>query len=232
MHRSVCEELLARGAPVFVEKPPCRQVADVEALAQIGDGRLFVMHKWRYHPGVRALADVARSGRLGTVRRLETIRTGSQHLPPDVDVLWHLGPHDLSIAVEILGGLAPVEDACGSRTADSRLARCAATMRMPAGPEHRMTLAVDVPDRVRRVTVVGSEGSAILQHPDASIVAMSTTDGTEAIAIPTTMPLAEELRAFVEHLEGGPPPVSSMTTAIDIARCLVEIQHTVDGAPR
>jgi predicted dehydrogenase len=231
-HRNVCEELLARGTSVFVEKPPCGRLADVEALAQIGDDRLFVMHKWRYHAGVRALADVARSGRLGTVLRLETIRAGPEHLPPDVDVLWHLGPHDLSIAVEILGGVAPVHDASGSRDADGRLTRCDATMRPAAGPEHRMTLALGVPNRVRCVTVVGTEGSAVLERPDSSVVALSTVGGPQAIPIPTTMPLAEELRVFVEYLGGGPPPVSSMATAVDIARCLAEIAQSIDGTRR
>jgi predicted dehydrogenase len=231
-HRSLCEQLLARGAPVFVEKPPCNRLADVESLAQIGDDRLFVMHKWRYHPGVRALADVARSGRLGTVLRLETIRTGPEHLPPDVDVLWHLGPHDLSIAVEILGGVAPVRDASGSRDADGRMTRCDAMMSTVAGPEHRMMLAVGASDRIRRVTVVGREGSAALEHPDSPVVAVSTVGGAHAIPISMTMPLAEEVRVFVEHLGGGPPPVSSMATAVDIARCLVEIQRSVDGTRR
>ena len=82
----------------------------------IGHDRLFVMHKWRYHPGIRMLAELANSGRLGTPERLETIRTGPEALPPDVDVLWHLGTHDLSIAVEILGNVAPVRARGRSRS--------------------------------------------------------------------------------------------------------------------
>src|SRR5207248_872476 len=123
-HRDTCELLLERGAPVFVEKPPCTDVADVEALATMARNRLFVMHKWRYHPGIRALAELTVSGDLGTPVRLETTRTGPASLPSDVDVLWHLGTHDLSIAVEILDAVAPIREVHATRDSTGRITRC------------------------------------------------------------------------------------------------------------
>ena len=229
-HREVCEYLLGREVPVFVEKPPCTDLADVEALARIGQDRLFVMHKWRYHPGIRALAELASSGKLGTPQRLETIRTGPEPLPPDVDVLWHLGTHDLSIAVEILGAVAPVQEH-DTRDAAGRITQCRATMANVPGPEHRMTVAAGVPERVRRVVVSGTEASAVLEHPEATTVSVHTHDGVEEVAIPPTMPLAEELRVFLAHLDGGPPPVSDAATALVIAQRLSELQRAADGTP-
>jgi predicted dehydrogenase len=227
-HRDVCEYLLSRNVPVFVEKPPCNDVADVEALARIGGDRLFVMHKWRYHPGIRVLAELARSGKLGTSERLETIRTGPEVLPPDVDVLWHLGTHDLSIAVEILGAVAPVRAADATRDAAGRITQCRATMGRVAGAEHRLTVAAGVPERVRRVVVSGAEGSAVLDHPDATTVSVRTDERTEQIPIAQTMPLAEELRAFLAYLAGGPPPVSDSATALVIAQRLSDLQRAAD----
>jgi predicted dehydrogenase len=230
-HRAACEQLLGRGVPVFVEKPPCNDLDDVRALARIGDDRLFVMHKWRYHAGIRALGALVKSGRLGVPQQLVTVRIGPEQLPPDVDVLWHLGPHDLSIAVEVLGGVAPIREASATRDATGRITQCEATMATDSGPEHRMTLAMGVSDRVRKVVVTGTEASAVLEYPDAPVVAvcMRAGKGVEEIVVPSTMPLAEELSVFVEHLEGGPAPVSDMATALDIATRLSELQHAVDG---
>jgi predicted dehydrogenase len=230
-HRDVCEYLLSRAAPVFVEKPPCTDVADVEELARIGRDRLFVMHKWRYHPGIRVLAELARSGKLGTPERLETIRTGPEVLPPDVDVLWHLGTHDLSIALEILDGVAPVRAADATRDAAGRITQCRATMGSVGGPEHWMTVAAAVPERVRRVVVAGTEASAVLDHPEATAVSVRGRDRTEHVPVAQTMPLAEELRVFLAHLAGGPPPVSDVTTALVIAQRLSELQRAADSAP-
>ena len=55
-HAAVIEEALARGVPVFVEKPLTDDPVAAERLAAAAGGRLFVMDKWRYHPGVELLA--------------------------------------------------------------------------------------------------------------------------------------------------------------------------------
>ena len=184
------------------------------------------MHKWRYHPGIRMLAELASSGTLGTPDRLETIRTGPEALPPDVDVLWHLGTHDLSIAVEILGTVAPVRAAHAIRDSAGRITQCRATMAGVAGPTHQMTAAAGVPERVRRVVVSGTEASAALDHPEATSVSVRTHDDTKQVPVAQTMPLAEELRVFLAHLVGGPPPVSDAATALLIAQRLSELQRT------
>ena len=66
-HAEVVEEALGLGAPVFVEKPLTADVDSARRVAAIAPDRLFVMDKWRYHPGVRELARIAQSGELGPV---------------------------------------------------------------------------------------------------------------------------------------------------------------------
>ena len=52
--------------PIYVEKP---LTDDPRAAggSRAAPDRLFVMHKWRYHPGIALLAEIARSGELGPV---------------------------------------------------------------------------------------------------------------------------------------------------------------------
>ena len=56
-HAAVVEEALERGVPVFVEKPLTDDPDDADRLAAAAPERLFVMDKWRYHPGVELLGD-------------------------------------------------------------------------------------------------------------------------------------------------------------------------------
>ena len=127
-HATVIEQALERGVPVFVEKPLTNDPAAADRLAAAAGERLFVMDKWRYHPGVELLRDLARDGSLGAVRGLLTTRIGWGNPHDDVDAAWVLAPHDLSIALEILGELPEARAA----VADLERRRCSGPGR-PAG---------------------------------------------------------------------------------------------------
>src|SRR6476646_6231973 len=74
-------------------------------LAAAAPDRLFVMDKWRYHPGVAELARIARSGELGPVVGIHSRRVTLGHRYSDVSTVWIHAPHDLAIALELLGSV-------------------------------------------------------------------------------------------------------------------------------
>ena len=230
-HRTVCEALLDRGVPVAVEKPPCASLADVRALAALADGRLFVMHKWRYHPGVLAMGRLLADGALGAPVGLVTVRTGPERLPPDVDVAWHLAVHDLAIALELFGSVSRVRSADGELGPDGRLDRVHATLDNEAGVEHSLVAAAGVPDRVRAVRLVGSERTAVLARPDALALSVTGSGGAEEdVALPQQLPLERALAAFLVHCGGGPMPRSSASEALAICEQLAAISACVEQA--
>ncbi|MGH6881523.1 MAG: Gfo/Idh/MocA family protein, partial [Hypericibacter sp.] len=104
-HASAIETLLERDRPIFVEKPFTTDSASALRLAAAGRGHLFVMEKWLWHPAVRFLAALARRKDLGPVELLACARLQPDLPIRDVDAVWTLLPHDLSIAREILGTL-------------------------------------------------------------------------------------------------------------------------------
>lgn len=106
-HAAVVEQALERGVPVFVEKPLTTDAASADRLAARGADRLFAMHVFRYHHGVEALAGIAQTGELGPVVTLRSTRTHWGTPRTDVDSIWTLVPHDLTIALAILGQLPP-----------------------------------------------------------------------------------------------------------------------------
>jgi len=231
-HYEVLQELLAvlpPAAPIYVEKPVTNSAHDADSLLEAAPQRIFVMDKWRYHGGVRALAAIAQSGELGPVEGLHTIRVGWGNPHTDVDGIWILLPHDLSIALEILGALPP--------------ARCAVADGQSAEPSQlHAHLGVDPwavievstrrLQRQREVCLYCRDGMAIL--PDAYARDIQIVRGrpdlntnpppAEDRPIPTEMPLLLELRAFVEHTRGGPPPKSSLADGVRIVHVIADLR--------
>jgi predicted dehydrogenase len=212
-HAAVVEELLPLGVPLYVEKPLTDEPASARRLAEAAPDRLFVMHKWRYHDGIRALAEIARSGELGPVTGLRTTRVGWGNPHGDVDGVWMLAPHDLSIALEILGTIPEPRAAVAERS-DGLVTGLVGLL----GTEPWAAVEVSIAhgERRREVRLVCRDGVALL--PDAYSNHVVVTRGRlqrdvtredERRPISNELPLERELRAFVEHLRGGPPPLSS-----------------------
>jgi len=221
-HAEVTEEALARGVPVFVEKPLTDDPVAAERLAAAGE-RLFVMDKWRYHPGVELLAGLAREGSLGGVRGLLTTRIGWGNAHDDVDAAWILAPHDLSIALEVLGELPEARAAVGEVT--ERGIELLVGL-LGERPWHRLEISARSPQRRREVTLVCELGVASLAdgYSDHVLVQRNGTTEAERVEISTELPLLRELRAFVEHLEGGPPPRSSAAEGALVVRRIAELR--------
>ena len=221
-HAEVVSALLAqREVPVYVEKPLCTSVDEAERLVAAGSGRLFVMDKWRYHPGVLELARIAREGELGAVTSIHSRRVTDAHRHADVDTVWMHAPHDLAIALEILGELPEPVFATAERSQGERVGLIGTLGTRPA-----VTIEVSrvAPAHRRELRMVCEDGVALLDGGWAEEV-LVRRDGadTERRALAGELPLLAELRAFVEHLDGGPAPRSSAQDAALIVRRIAEL---------
>jgi predicted dehydrogenase len=134
-HRPLAEAALRAGKHVWVEKPLAGSVEDAEAMvaAARAAGRiLFVDHTFVYTPAVRKIRELVASGELGEILYFDSVRINLGLFRSDANVLWDLGPHDLSIAHHVLG-VQPVEvSAVGIRHVDGALENMAyVTLRYP-----------------------------------------------------------------------------------------------------
>ena len=229
-HGEIVERLLATDVPIFVEKPLANDAAVARRIADKGDGRVFVMDKWRYHPGVCALGDLARSGALGRILGLRSVRLGWGN-PYDVDAVWILAPHDLAIALHILGDLPPVRWA----SAPARLPPGSAVIAELSHPNEGATITLEIsaiePARRRSVVVIGERASAQLgdAYDDHIILIdgppLDAAAARRKIPFDPAMPLFLELKAFVDHLRGGPPPKSSVAEGALVVERISEIRR-------
>ena len=225
-HAAAIDALLPLGLPMFCEKPLCPDPREARRLADAAAGRLFVMDKWRYHHGIEALAGIARGGELGAVRALVSVREqwGSPHR--DVDSLWIHLPHDLAITLEVLGTLPPVRDA-RAEVVDGAAVGLHGTL--GGDPWVLVTHSTVAPTTRRIVRLVCEEGAATLAdgYDESLLISRGTPDRegpTEQRPIDAEWPLLRELRAFVEHVHGGPPPRTRAAEHVVILERLAELR--------
>ena len=100
LHHSIALECIGRGIHVLVEKPLTtarREADELIALAARQQRVLMVDHTFLYHPAVRKIKALIDAGDLGQLRYIDSTRINLGLFQHDVNVLWDLAVHDLSI---------------------------------------------------------------------------------------------------------------------------------------
>jgi predicted dehydrogenase len=104
-HTAVALAALQAGKHVLVEKPLASSYADAEKVveeARRADLVVMCDHTYCYTPAVRKIRDLISAGELGDIHYVDSVRINLGLVQPDVDVIWDLAPHDLSIMDVIL----------------------------------------------------------------------------------------------------------------------------------
>src|SRR5215472_8722356 len=104
-HLPVARAALEAGKHVLVEKPLAATLADGLALVEQAERRgltLMLDHTYCYTPAVAHLRELVRGGGIGDVQYVDSVRINLGLVQSDVDVLWDLAPHDLSVFLSVL----------------------------------------------------------------------------------------------------------------------------------
>lgn len=110
-HYDLACRALDAGLHILVEKPMAvtvEEIDDIEARAQRAGRVAMVGHTFLFNSAVRYLKQLIDSGELGQVRYIYSQRLNLGRIRNDVDALWNLAPHDVSIIQYLLGDLEPV----------------------------------------------------------------------------------------------------------------------------
>jgi predicted dehydrogenase len=248
-HRAVVEDCLRAGLHVLVEKPLADTSADASAILELAEGTdrvLMVGHTFLYNPAVEYVKRALDGGELGRILYFSFRRTGLGPIRQDVNALWDLAPHDLSMLRYWLGAPPLQVTARGQSYLRPDVEDVVfLTLRYPGDVLVGIQVSWLDPVKDRRVTIVGDRRMVVYDdvHPteklrvydkgasyqprggEFSEFMASVRDGDIIVPkIENREPLREELIHFVECIETGATPRSDGRQGLEIVRTLEQAQ--------
>jgi predicted dehydrogenase len=253
-HRKLAVEALQAGKHVLVEKPLAAEVAEAEAIVEEGirQGRkVMVGHTFEYNPAVHAVKEIIDSGLLGEIYYINGTRVNLGLFHPDINVVWDLAPHDVSILRYVLG-LDPDEASArgGSYVQKKKRIHDVAYLSFffPNGVLADVRVSWLDPCKIRSYTVVGSEkmlvyddiepkdkvllfdkGVDLPPHSDTveEFEISYRTGEAESYAFTWEEPLRAECSHFVECIRTDEEPRSNGEVGLRVVKVLDAAQRSL-----
>jgi predicted dehydrogenase len=160
-HYDLATQALLAGKHVFVEKPLCDSAAKAEKLVDLAEARGLILmagHTFVYSPPVVKIKELIDSGVIGRVHYVSLSRVNLGLYQKDVDVMWDLAVHDISILLYWLNE-APIAAFSFGRSCVQQAKNDVAFLwfQFSSGTIASCEVSWLSPQKLRRICVVGSE---------------------------------------------------------------------------
>ncbi len=255
-HHSIVRRVLEAGLHCYVEKPLTLTSAEAEELVRLADERgvvLMVGHLMEYHSAINWIRDYIRSGELGDVRYLYSQRLNLGKVRAEENAFWSLAPHDVSVALFLLGETPDAVSATGAAYLQEGVADTVfANLHFPSGRMANIHVSWLDPHKVRKVTIVGSRKMLVFDDMQATEKIWIYDKGVEPaeamsygedltlrfgdITVPylkMAEPLSLEVAHFLECCRTGAKPRSDGRDGLRVVRVLEAVDESMaaGGAP-
>jgi predicted dehydrogenase len=219
-HFSLAAAALAAGRDVLVEKPMALEPPEAEALAgqsEAGGRVLAVGHTAVYHPDFAALMDEVAAEPLDASRHASAVRTSSGYADGRSNPIQDLCPHDLAMAVLLLGAPVAARARCG-RVGVEYEVRFQGNAQLSGRAEWHE------PPHIRRFEVAGAEGRTELSEPVPEVGRSPFAVGLGGPCRTVRhSPLGRQCLDFIECCRTRRQPLSNGRLGVEVTRCLAAL---------
>ena len=214
-HYDLARSGLISGKNVLIEKPMTYSSEEAFDLYRLSEEKLNILmvgHLFLYHPAVVQLKREVNNGELGNLVHINSIRTGPGPVRKDINAMWDLAPHDISMSNYFFQDLPTRVIATESRSIKNDLESSIDLILIyPNKNRSFIEVSWSRPMKKRKMNIFGSERLAIfddmaqdkliiLDHYNPNCSYSSTLDNRS--------PLELECRKFVECIEKKEKPIS------------------------
>ncbi len=254
-HYTIVKDALKSGKHVFVEKPltyTATEANELVQLAKANDVKLMVGHIFLFNPAVNFIKQTIDDGTLGKIRHMFFQRRNLGPIRQDVNVLWDLAPHDISMALHFIGQKPVAAVATGISYLQAGVHDVvSATIIFPDNILVNMLLSWIDPIKIRDVTIVGDKKMVLFDDVPATEkvkifdknvnIMKSKQDGSFGeyqislnsgnVVIPAIQnkePLKEEFNHFIKALTINEPILSDGANGLVVVQVLEALQESLE----
>ena len=244
-HYPIAKEFLLRDKHVFIEKPLTHSHESALDLVRLAEERkkvLMVGHTFEYTAAVNKAKQIVENGELGRILYISSIRVNLGLFQPDINVVWDLAPHDISIILYILGE-APTSVNCQGKAHFQKDIEDVATttLQFRSGVIAFIHSSWLDPNKIRRTTIVGTKKMLVYDDIEPQEKIKIYDKGVEVPPYYDTYaefqfsyrygdiyspriddyePLKKESEHFLECIRTGRPPLSDGYSGLRVVSIL------------
>jgi predicted dehydrogenase len=251
-HFKIAKAALEAGKHVLIEKPMTSSSAEAEELINLAEQKnlkIFVDHTFLFTGAVRKIKEVVSNGDLGDMYYFDSVRVNLGLFQHDVNVLWDLAPHDISIMHYIIDKNPTAVVATGADHTGSGLENVAyLTVYFPGNIIAHFHTNWLSPVKIRHTLIAGSkkmivwddnEPSEKVRIYDKGIEVVKTADDVYNMLIqyrtgdmycpkiPNLEALALEVDHVVDCIDGKDQPVADGQAGAMVTRILEAAQESI-----
>lgn len=163
-HREIAMRCLRAGKHVMIEKPLAASTQEAVELCEAASQRgltLMVGHTFIYTTAVRYIKQAIAEGKLGEILYISASRLNLGLFQNDINVAWDLAPHDISIILYLLEETPEQVNCLGKCHLNGREDVTTMSLTFPGGGFATIQSSWLDPNKVRKMTIVGSEAMLI-----------------------------------------------------------------------
>lgn len=250
-HYSLTRQALQAGKHVLVEKPLAMSTAEAQELIEVAARQnriLMVGHTFEYNPAVQKIKELVTTGKIGQLYYIYCTRVNLGRVQSQLNALWSIAPHDISILLYLMESLPVEVSARGATYLNSAVEDVVfVDLVFPDNVTAHVHASWLDPSKVRKMTIVGSQ-KMIIYDDVASEGKVKVYDkgvyrkGDEIygefqyklhsgdIHIPRiemTEPLRNECAHFVECIKEGRRPLTDGENGLRVVQVLEAAQKSL-----
>ena len=245
-HFQLARKALLHGKHVLVEKPLTTCVAEAEELVELAQQQqiiLMVGHTFEYNPAVNELRKLMQSGDLGKIYCIEAERVNLGLFRNDINVIWDLAPHDISILLYLLDKKPEKIKVQAHTHVQPNIEDVAhLDLEFADGMNAHIHVSWLHPCKIRRVTVIGDARMVVYDDTNPAEMIKVYNKGADVHADPVVSyrygeitiphidwiePLHLECEDFANSIRTGKKPRASGEVGLEVVRVLAVIQETL-----